>query len=209
MKTKSSLFLLGFILFSFCAVAQDKGAKPVAKPADKPAAQAGQPSDADMKAWMSYMTPGDMHKMLESASGDWHEDLTMWMAPGAPPTKAQAECTNSMVLGGRYQESIHKGEMMGMPFEGKSTVGYDNSRKIFQSTWIDNMGTGIMYTEGKYDPATKSVTFTGSAVDPGSGNMEKVREIMHFTDEKTQKMEMYMTKNGKEFKTMEINFTKR
>lgn len=27
-----------------------------------------------------------------------------------------------------------------MPFEGISTLGYDNAKKTFFSTWIDNMG---------------------------------------------------------------------
>lgn len=40
-----------------------------------------------MKAWMTYMTPGDMHKMLAESEGEWNEDITMWMAPGAPPLK--------------------------------------------------------------------------------------------------------------------------
>jgi hypothetical protein len=35
-----------------------------------------------------------------------------------------------------------------MPFEGISTLGYDNAKKTFFSTWIDNMGTGMMVMEG-------------------------------------------------------------
>jgi hypothetical protein len=214
MKTKNSLILGSLLFFSATVFSQAQEPKPATAAPDKAQTEktkqaAGQPSDKDMQVWMSYMTPGEMHKMLASANGDWHEELTMWMAPGQPPTKAEAECTNSMIFGDRYQESIHKGQMMGMPFEGKSTVGYDNARKIFQSTWVDNRGTGIMYTEGKYDPKTNSINLSGTCVDPGTGKMEKVREVMKFVDDKTQMMEMYMTKDGKEFKTMEIKFTKK
>jgi hypothetical protein len=99
--------------------------------------------------------------------------------------------------------------MMGMPFEGRSTVGYDNARKVFQSTWVDNMGTGIMYLEGKYNDKDNLISFTGKAVDPGTGKEEKVREVFKFIDENTRMMEMYMTKDGKEFKNMEIKITRK
>src|SRR6185503_11294037 len=98
-----------------------------------------------------------MHEMMTKANGEWKEELTMWMKPGAPPEKSTAMCFNSMIMGGRYQESRHKGSFNGMPFEGTSILAYDNAKKMFQSTWIDNMGSGIMYTEGKYDPETKTI----------------------------------------------------
>jgi hypothetical protein len=38
-------------------------------------------SEAEMKAWMEYMTPGDFHKEMAKWDGEWNEDITMWMAP--------------------------------------------------------------------------------------------------------------------------------
>jgi hypothetical protein len=172
-------------------------------------AQKAQAQDEQMKAWMTYMTPGPMHEMLAKANGEWTQDVTMWMDPAGPPTKSTATCTNTMILGGRYQQSHSKGDMNGMPFEGTSTVGYDNAKKIFMSTWIDNMGTGIMYTEGTYDEKTKTINFGGECVDPMSGKQMKVRETFKMIDDNNQYMEMFMTQNGKEFKTMEIKFTRK
>ncbi len=201
MKTKH-LIILGTSLFiSSALIAQEKKD---AKAAPSPAQQ-----EKEMALWMDYMTPGEMHQMIAKCDGDWHEDLVFWMDPKAEPTKAEAECTNSMIMGGRYQESIHKGDMMGMPFEGKGLLGYDNIKKVFQSTWIDNMGTGVMYMEGPYDKKTNSVTLTGKMVDPMTGKTEKARQIFTFVDEKTQKLEMFVTKGDKEFKSMEIKMTKR
>ncbi|MEO5570727.1 MAG: DUF1579 domain-containing protein [Bacteroidia bacterium] len=177
---------------------------------NKDAAGKDPKQDAQMKAWMTYMTPGPMHEMLAKSNGDWTEEVTMWMSPGAPPTKSTASCTNTMILGGRYQESNTKGEMSGMPFEGMSTVGYDNGRKVFVSTWIDNMGTGIMYMEGKYNEKTNTVSFSGTAWDSMAGKNSKVRETFKMVDDNNQFIEMYMTgADGKEFKTMEIKFTRK
>ena len=170
-------------------------------------AQANQ--DSAMKAWMSYMTPGDVHKMLAKDDGEWNEEISLWMAPGAPPTKSTATATNRMIMGGRYQESKHTGSFMGMPFEGYSLVGYDNAKKIFVTSWIDNMGTGMMFMEGKWDDKTKTIQFTGKSTDPTTGRDVAVRETFTWIDNNKQKMEMFMTQEGKEFKTMEILFTRK
>lgn len=165
---------------------------------------------AEEKAWIAYMTPGPMHEMLSRSNGEWNEEMTMWMAPGAPAQKNTASCVNRMIMGGRYQESNHTGNFNGMPFMGTSTVGYDNATKKFVSTWIDNMGTGIMYMEGIWNDQTKAITFTGSMVDPISGKTLPARETFRIVDDNTHMMEMYSTTpEGKEYKTMEIKFTRK
>jgi hypothetical protein len=113
-----------------------------------------------------------------------------------------------MIFNGLYQESVHKGNFGGMPFEGHGTLGYDNAKKKFVSSWIDNMGTGIMYLEGSYDPSSKMVTLLGNCIDPSTGMPMDIRETMTIVDDKTMLMEMYDKKNGKERKSMEIRMTK-
>lgn len=187
------------ILFAICAVL-------ITATYTKLAAQ----SEAEMKAWMEYMTPGDFHKEMAKWDGEWNEDITMWMAPDAPPMKNTASCVNKMILGGRYQSSTHKGSFNGMPFEGLSTTGYDNAKKTFVSTWIDNMGTGIMTMEGKWDEGSKTLHLKGKQVDPATGKEMQVRETFKVIDDNTQKMEMFMTPaGGKEYKSMEIVFTRK
>ncbi|MCU7617513.1 DUF1579 domain-containing protein [Chryseobacterium sp. PBS4-4] len=164
------------------------------------------------KAWMDYATPGDMQKMLAKSDGNWSGETTMWMENGGKPMTSKSETTNKMMYDGRYQISNHKGNMMGMPFEGMSILAYDNSKKKFISTWIDNMGTGIMNMEGDWNPSTKSIEFKGKMTDPSRPGKDcNVREVFTFIDDNTQKMEMYGpdSKTGKEFKTMEIKFVKK
>jgi hypothetical protein len=162
----------------------------------------------DMKAWIMYMTPGPMHKMLERYNGDWKEEITFWMSPGAEATTSIASCSNKMIMDGRYQESRHTSEMNGMPFEGLGYLGYDNAKKVFVSTWMDNMGTGIMNMEGPWDEKSKTMRLQGKAVDPMTGKEKQVREEFTIIDDDHQLMEMYTLENGKEFKNMEIKFTR-
>jgi hypothetical protein len=131
------------------------------------------------------------------------------MEPGAPPTTSTAEAKNEMILGGRYLQATNSGNFAGMPFEGIGITGYDNAKKVFVSTWIDNMGTGIMYLTGTWDAATKTINYNGSMVDPVSGKDIPVKEKVQIIDDKHQVMEMYSLAGGKEFKTMEIKMTMR
>ena len=166
--------------------------------------------EAAMKAWTAYMTPGEIHKMIARTDGEWSTDISLWMDPKAAPVNSKGSCSNKMILGGRYQESMYKGDFMGMPMEGISILAYDNATKVFQSTWIDNMGTGIMEMSGTWDPATKTINFTGTQVDPSAGKNMKVRETFKFVTDNSQLMEMFITpEGGPEFKSMEIKFTRK
>lgn len=169
------------------------------------------PDSATMaKNWQAYMTPGDVHKMMASWDGTWNSDITMWMQPGAPEEKTTSVAVNKMVLNGLYQQSTHTGMMMGMPFNGMSTTAYDIHKKEFINTWIDNMGSGIMVLKGPWDEATKTMNLKGKATDPGTTGDMDIRETLKIIDENTQEMEMFsMMPDGKEFKTMNIRFTRK
>lgn len=164
-----------------------------------------------MKNWAAYMTPSDVHKMLASWNGKWQGDVSSWPMPGAAVQKSTITTINKMMLGNRYQQSTHTGKMMGMNFEGISTLAYDNGKKSFISTWIDNMGTGLMIMQGDWDDATKTLNFSGSMVDPVAGNGKEIpfRETLTVLDDKTQLMQMFAHgPDGKEFKTMEIKLSR-
>lgn len=174
------------------------------------ALQAQTDQEAAMKAWMAYMTPGDMHALLAKGDGEWITEMTMWMDPQAQPIKSTGSCTNKMILGGRYQQSVYQGNIMGQNMEGIGTTGYDNAKKMFEGSWVDNMGSGMMKSTGTYDAATKTLHMKGMQTDPMSGKEIPFRETHQFIDDNTQVMEMFITpEGGPEFKTMEIKFTRK
>jgi len=166
-------------------------------------------SQDESKAMMDYMTPGPVHQMIAKSAGNWTGVVTFWMQPGAQPTTASTDASNQMILGGRYLQTRNTGTMMGMPFEGIGVTGYDNAKKIFVSSWVDNMGTGMLYMEGTWNDQNKSIDFTGKAVDPGTGKDQPYRQVLKFIDDNTQELEMYMTVKGQEFKVMDIKYTRK
>jgi len=165
-----------------------------------------QPRDsvAEAKAWEAYATPGEAHKMMAAEVGSWTNDMTMWHGPDSPSEKATSTAEVKMILGGHYQETNYKGNMMGMPFEGRGTLAFDNAKKEYVSTWIDNMGTGMMVVKGTMNADGKTMELKGEMVDPVSGKPVPVREMYTIVDANTRKMEMFDTKNGKEYKMLEI-----
>lgn len=170
---------------------------------------AQQDSAAMMKAWTEYMTPGPEHQKMAMADGEWTADMTFWEKPDAPPVTSSGAVVNKMILGGRYAESRFTANMMGMPFEGISTMAYDNARKVFISTWIDNMGTGITIMEGQWNPTTHAMELSGKAVDPVTGKEHPIRQVQTWTDKDHQLLEMFRTMDGKEIKDMEIKLTRK
>lgn len=163
-----------------------------------------------MKNWQDYMAPGAMHSMMAKWDGAWDGEVTMWMEPGAPPQVSKSTATNKMIMNGLYQQSNHSGNMMGMPFNGQSTIGYDNHKKEFISSWIDNMGSGIMVLKGPWDDASKTMTLKGTMTDPGTKQDVDIKETFKIIDDNTQEMEMFIKMpDGSEFKTMNIKYTRK
>jgi hypothetical protein len=109
---------------------------------------------------------------------------------------------------GKFQMPGPDGKAMEMDFKGVSTEGYDNAKKKFVATWIDNMGTGIMFLEGTYDSMNKTFTYRGEE-EMIPGTKTKVREVIRITDNDHHVLEWYEDRGGTEVKTMEIAFTRK
>ena len=184
----------------------------------------GQPSAADMQKMMQQMAEmsklNENHKILSSLDGNWDYTLKFWMNPdpSAAPQESSGTATRKTIMDGRYvmmdvsghmQMPGEDGKMKDVEFKGMGTEGYDNVKKKFVASWIDNMGTGIEFSEGKYDSATKTFTYT-MEMEPMPGMKTAVREVIKVTDDNHMSLEWYeKQKGGVEKKTMEISYTKK
>ena len=164
---------------------------------------------ADQKAWMDYMTPGPMHEMMAGSVGEWKSKNTFWMDPAGEPMVSEGTVKFEMIMEGRYMQSTHKGIVMGMPFTGMMLQAYDNATKEFIAIWIDNLGTGMSVSKGAYDEGTKTLNSTGTMIDPMSGKEVHYRQTVQLTDDNHQVVEMFMLEDGKEFKNMVIELTRK
>jgi len=165
-------------------------------------------SQAMMESWQAYASPSDNHKVLDPLVGTWSHVVKWWMMPDSQPETSKGTSETKWVMGDRYLQHMATGTSMGQPFEGMGLTGFDNGRQTYQTIWMDNMGTGMMIGEGTYDPNKKTLTDHGSFTDPMIGQ-RSYRGVVTFIDDDHHSYEMYGTdKNGKEFRMMEIMYTR-
>lgn len=199
-RTKLAVLLLSLALLPVgVASAQET------KPQGGPETTMGMTPE-QMEAMQKAMAPGEMHKHLAKMAGDWTFTNTMWMAPGQPPVESTGTMQAETILGGRYVQSVWKGQVMGQPFEGRATEGYDNVSKQYVSTWVDNMATGISYSTGTCEQGGKKCTSVSNMSDPMTGGTTSMKSVITWVDDNTFKNEMYGKDpaSGQEYKMMEI-----
>jgi hypothetical protein len=164
---------------------------------------------AMMEKWMAYATPGEQHAILAKKVGKWNIVVKMWEAPDQTPGESTGSSEFKMAMDGRYLMDHTKGDTPMGPFEGIGCTGFDNLKQKYVTTWIDSMSTGIMYAEGTFDAAAKTFTFHGEMPDPMAGKYVKVRSTEKWIDDNQWVMASFTKgKDGKEFKGMEITYTR-
>jgi hypothetical protein len=183
------------------------------------AASSGQPNQQEMmKQMMELAKLNENHKLLTDLDGNWTYTIKFWMNPdpNAKPEESKGTAVRKSMMDGRYStlDVTGKMEMPGpdgkkkeMTFKGHGIDGYDNVKKKFVGSWVDNMGTGIMFSEGNYDPTTKTFTYT-SEFEAIPGMKQQIREVIKVTDNNHHTLEWYENRGGQEVKTMEINYTR-
>ena len=223
MKIFSSLITILFAtVLATPSFAQSPATSPAtvsAPSAAQPVTATGQPNPQEMMKQMIEMSKlNENHKLLSSLDGSWNYSIKMWMNPdpNAKPQESKGTATRKTVMGGRYammdvtgkmQMPGEDGKMKDVQFKGMGLEGYDNVKKKFVASWIDNMGTGIEFSEGTYDPATKTFTYN-LEMEPMPGMKSQVREVIKIADNNHMTLEWYENQGGGEKKTMEINYTR-
>jgi hypothetical protein len=162
----------------------------------------GDESSAEDKA----MSPGEEHARLAKALvGDWTVRGKFYFSE--PATETDGTATFKAIMGGRYVQQDFATNLMGKPFEGRGVMGHDNTTKQYQSSWIDNMGTGMMNSVGEETEKGKSWTFKGTHNDP-SGPVA-TKEVMKVVSDKEFTFNLYRVEGGKESVLMELVYKRK
>src|SRR5262249_35972379 len=113
-----------------------------------------------------------------------------------------------VIMGGRFLQEDVKAKMGKMTFEGMNLVGYDNMKQAYQTVWLDNMANGMMLGEGKMADGVVKEEGTFSCPMTNDPN-RKYRSEMKMLDKNHHTFSMFAAdKDGKEFKMMEIAYTR-
>lgn len=169
------------------------------------------PTD-EMKTQMAKVkelgTPGADHAALKAFVGDWTVTSKSQMKPDEKEQLSTGTSSLSWTLDGRFLTQNYKGDWAGEPFAGVGYFGFDKMKKEHVSLWMDNMSTGIFQSTGQYNPATKTITYTGNFNCPLTGETNKwFRAEWMVVDSDTHVYNMYVKDAaGKEFKSMELTY---
>jgi hypothetical protein len=171
--------------------------------------QSGKDTEAEMMAkWTAFATPGEAHHLLDPKVGQWTMKVIMYM-PGAPPMESTGTSEMKWILDGRYLEDTTEGSFQGMPFHGRGLTAYDNLKKTYVTSWVDNMGTGISTGEGTWDAASKSFRYSAETPDVLADKYVPARTVETLVDADHWTVESFSAgPDGKEMKMMRIEYAR-
>lgn len=142
---------------------------------------------------MALMAPCAEHELLAKYAGEFEVELKVWMEPGAEPLISSARCTNRMVLGGRYLETLTSGELMGMPMETLKLVGFDRRSSEFTLSGFDTMGTSPTTARGGWREPGKCAVLSGASYDPLGQYTQRYDFVLTLVDDDTMRWDVVFT----------------
>lgn len=166
------------------------------------------------QAVMAAAQPGPEHAELGKLVGTWDVEALLWSAPGADPFRATFPAENRAILGGRFLESRSSGEMMGMPVEALSLLGFDRRHGKYTVVGFDTFGTYYVTAAGTLDPATRTITMDGTDEDPITRMTQVYTFHLRLVDPDTYVSDVVFhdpahTGGGGSFKAVELTYRRR
>jgi hypothetical protein len=155
--------------------------------------------------------PSEQHKLLQKGAGTWDAEITVFSPlEGEPPMKSKGIEKNELLQGGMWLLTRFEGEIVGMPYHGAGTTGYDPVEKKYVGTWVDSMSPHLLTSKGEYDAAKKILNSTAQGRDVTTGQPYTAKLVTRYPDDDNRAFEMYMVgPDGQQIKTMEIKYKRR
>lgn len=126
--------------------------------------------------------PVKEHDWLQQFVGEWESEAEIAQQGDKPPVKTKGSETVRSV-GGFWIMGENRGEVMGRPFTGILTVGYDPGKKRYVGTWIDSMTSTLWTYEGAVDPGGRTLTLEAEGPSPDApGKLRRYRDTTEIKD---------------------------
>jgi hypothetical protein len=153
--------------------------------------------------------PAQGHKALEHFVGSWKAEVKCWSEPGVEPAVTQATAKAKWILNGRFLEEDFYGDMMGKPFHGRLTLGYDNLKHTFNSVWLSDVQTSMFTSEGRGEDANQTLILHGLTSCPATERTDIPTKLtLLVLGPNRHILEMYDCSGEEETKMMEIIYTR-
>ncbi|WP_420155979.1 DUF1579 family protein [Siphonobacter sp.] len=178
--------------------------------AQTPAKAPGNQQEA-MTQLLNYSRPGPNHALLATLVGTWtFQDKNLPFVKGTVVRKSVFEGRFFWVeiTGGQLEIPIADGKTKLANYQGLEIEGYDNVKKSYVTTTINNhIGSNAAQQIGQYDAQNSLITYEWeSELLPGV--RQKNRKVLHLLDPDHYIEEYYEQLNGHSKKTRELLYTK-
>ncbi|MDQ2769337.1 MAG: DUF1579 domain-containing protein [Bacteroidota bacterium] len=202
--TRSRLLVVLLLLaLATAAAAQEPAANK--KPTMAPA------KNEEMQLLLDFSRPGNNHALLGVLAGTWtFQDAARPFIKGTlrRTPMYDGRFYNVEITGGKLSVPVADGKMKEANYQGLQLEGYDNGRKQFVTTAINNhIGSAIEVQTGTYDAAKRAFSYEWeSELIPGL--KKKNRRVLRFIDTTHYAEDYYESQNGTDVKVRELVYTK-
>lgn len=101
--------------------------------------------------------PAKNHEWLKQLVGEWDTQCNIYMQPDQTPTESSGTDT-VRALGDQWVVAELNTTMMGAPYTGMLSLGYDSQKQHFHGTWIDSFGCQLWVYKGTLNDAGDTLT---------------------------------------------------
>lgn len=173
MQTVAAVAVSLFTIPLVCGALARQSASPPAVPAPAKAQPASEPPPRD-------------HQWLKGLVGEWTTTWRLYVQPDQPP--AESVGTDSVrAIGDHWVVAEAGSTMMGIPFSGLMSLGYDAELEGFHGTWIDSFGGRLWVYKGTLSDAGDTLTLETEGPSPmNPGKVVRYREAMRITGPDTR-----------------------
>jgi hypothetical protein len=163
------------------------------------------------KQLLAYSAPGKQHEVLGRLTGHWaFQDTKLAFVKGTLDRKPIYEGRFYLVeiTGGKLPIPIANGQMKETNYQGMQLEGYDNVKKAFVTTSINNhIGSDMEMQLGSWDSVKNTFTYEYTTeLLPGATT--KNRRIVTITDADHYTEEYFEDKNGNPEKVRGLRYTR-
>ncbi len=156
--------------------------------------------------------PTAEHERLAKDVGTWDATIKSWSrGPDSEPAVSQGVELVKLLPGGLWIHSEFDGKFDALEFHGCGQSGYDTKKGKYVGTWVDNMTTELMVTEGDYDQASHTLTMYSKGTGP-SGKPYDAKMATRYDGDDARVFTISMKSDetkGEYMRMMEITYKRR
>lgn len=164
--------------------------------------------DHPQARWMAFSRPGAAHRELERLLGDWETTTAIWLEPGGEPyAVSRGTASHTWLEQGRWLALESSGTLMEIPHHGFGMLGYDNFKKKYVASFVDNVTTSMITMEGSWDEAGAVLRLFGTVDEPLTEEHDRAVEYaFEATGPDSLTLRVFDLPRGAASKVMETSF---